>query len=185
MIFLMHLLKLAHISSVLTPCIVQIRAQRTRSKSSSGKPPHSPSKICMATFCDFFLFLLADSLTNSLLKSFVCLFMWMCAGSPYLSSMNVNPRRVAVAAWRLPRASLGNTAGNVSGESSLARLTSLSNGHGKTQTAESLQSTVSGVSPEAQMARDPLLFLCLSICDSMKRKSVPWLKCKYLHVIVM
>ncbi|XP_068444870.1 IQ domain-containing protein E [Clinocottus analis] len=53
--------------------------------------------------------------------------------SPYLSSMNVNPRRAAVAAWRLPRASLGDTRGDTLGESGSARLTSLSNGHDVSQ----------------------------------------------------
>ncbi|KAM7419650.1 hypothetical protein PAMA_016645 [Pampus argenteus] len=51
--------------------------------------------------------------------------------SPYLSSLNVNPRRTAVAAWRLPRASLGDTRGDTPGDS--ARLTSLSNGHDLSQ----------------------------------------------------
>ncbi|XP_029315645.1 IQ domain-containing protein E [Cottoperca gobio] len=57
--------------------------------------------------------------------------------SPYLSSMNVNPRRAAVAAWRLPRASLGDTRGDTPGESGSARLTSLSNGHDVSQTLRS------------------------------------------------
>uniref|UniRef100_UPI0037E73EA9 IQ domain-containing protein E n=1 Tax=Semicossyphus pulcher TaxID=241346 RepID=UPI0037E73EA9 len=57
--------------------------------------------------------------------------------SPYLSSMNVNPRRAAVAAWRLPRASLGDTRGDTPGESGSARLTSLSNGHDASQTLRS------------------------------------------------
>ncbi|KAM8772023.1 IQ domain-containing protein E isoform 1-T2 [Acanthopagrus schlegelii] len=57
--------------------------------------------------------------------------------SPYLYSMNVNPRRAAVAAWRLPRASLGDTRGDTPGESSSARLTSLSNGHDASQTLRS------------------------------------------------
>ncbi|XP_073319912.1 IQ domain-containing protein E [Pagrus major] len=57
--------------------------------------------------------------------------------SPYFSSMNMNPRRAAVAAWRLPRASLGDTRGDTPGESSSARLTSLSNGHGASQTLRS------------------------------------------------
>ena len=52
-------------------------------------------------------------------------------GSPYLSSLNVNPRRAAVAAWRLPRASLGDTRGEAAGDSGSALLTSLSNGHGR------------------------------------------------------
>ncbi|KAK9540691.1 hypothetical protein VZT92_003128 [Zoarces viviparus] len=58
-------------------------------------------------------------------------------GSPYLSSMNVNPRRAAVAAWRLPRASLGDTRGDTLGGSGSARLTSLSNGHDASQTLRS------------------------------------------------
>ncbi|GAA6221643.1 IQ domain-containing protein E [Lates japonicus] len=57
--------------------------------------------------------------------------------SPYLSSLNVNPRRAAVAAWRLPRASLGDTRGESTGESGSARLTSLSNGHDLSQTLRS------------------------------------------------
>ncbi|TMS22871.1 IQ domain-containing protein E [Larimichthys crocea] len=57
--------------------------------------------------------------------------------SPYLSSMNMNPRRAAVAAWRLPRASLGDTRGDTPGESGSARLTSLSNGHDASQTLRS------------------------------------------------
>uniref|UniRef100_A0A8C2W8G2 IQ domain-containing protein E n=2 Tax=Cyclopterus lumpus TaxID=8103 RepID=A0A8C2W8G2_CYCLU len=51
--------------------------------------------------------------------------------------MNVNPRRAAVAAWRLPRASLGDTRGDALGESGSARLTSLSNGHDVSQTLRS------------------------------------------------
>lgn len=57
--------------------------------------------------------------------------------SPYLSSMNVNPRRAAVAAWRLPRASLGDTRGDTPGEIGSARLTSLSNGFDVSQTLRS------------------------------------------------
>ncbi|XP_074485831.1 IQ domain-containing protein E isoform X1 [Sebastes fasciatus] len=57
--------------------------------------------------------------------------------SPYLSSMSVKPRRAAVAAWRLPRASLGDTRGDTPVESGSARLTSLSNGHDLSQTLRS------------------------------------------------
>ncbi|XP_042341894.1 IQ domain-containing protein E [Plectropomus leopardus] len=57
--------------------------------------------------------------------------------SPYLSSMNVNPRRAAVAAWRVPRLSLGDTRGDTPGESGSAHLTSLSNGHDVSQTLRS------------------------------------------------
>ncbi|KAK1886283.1 IQ domain containing protein E [Dissostichus eleginoides] len=61
--------------------------------------------------------------------------------SPYLSSMNVNPRRAAVAAWRLPRASLGDTRGDTRGDTpgdgGSARITSLSNGHDVSQTLRS------------------------------------------------
>ncbi|XP_076004133.1 IQ domain-containing protein E [Genypterus blacodes] len=57
--------------------------------------------------------------------------------SPYLSSLNVNPRRAAVAAWRLPRASLGDTRGDTLRESASAHLTSLSNGHDLSQTMRS------------------------------------------------
>ncbi|XP_026214848.1 IQ domain-containing protein E isoform X2 [Anabas testudineus] len=49
--------------------------------------------------------------------------------SPYLSSLNVNSRKAAVAAWRLPRASLGDTREDTPGDITSARLTSLSNGH--------------------------------------------------------
>ncbi|XP_037327835.2 IQ domain-containing protein E isoform X2 [Pungitius pungitius] len=59
------------------------------------------------------------------------------SGSPYLSSMNMNPRRAAVAAWRLPRASLGDTRGDPLGGSGPARITSLSNGHDVSQTMRS------------------------------------------------
>ncbi|KAK5865552.1 hypothetical protein PBY51_019816 [Eleginops maclovinus] len=57
--------------------------------------------------------------------------------SPYLSSMNVNPRRAVVAAWRLPRASLGDTRGDTPGDGGSARITSLSNGHDMSQTLRS------------------------------------------------
>lgn len=53
------------------------------------------------------------------------------SGSPYLSSLNMNSKRAAVAAWRLPRPSLGDTRGNTSREHRSAHLTSLSNGHGR------------------------------------------------------
>ncbi|XP_061536364.1 IQ domain-containing protein E [Phycodurus eques] len=46
--------------------------------------------------------------------------------SPYLSSLNVNPRKAAVSAWKLPRTSLCDTPG---GETGSARFTSLSNHH--------------------------------------------------------
>ncbi|XP_034043333.1 IQ domain-containing protein E [Thalassophryne amazonica] len=54
--------------------------------------------------------------------------------SPYLSSLNMNPRRAVVAAWRLPRASSGDTRGDVPGESASTNFTSLSNGHDLSQT---------------------------------------------------
>ncbi|XP_022064628.2 IQ domain-containing protein E [Acanthochromis polyacanthus] len=57
--------------------------------------------------------------------------------SPYLSSLNVNPRRAAMGAWRLPRASLGDSRGDTPGETGSARLTSLSNGHDVSQTLRS------------------------------------------------
>ncbi|KAM9792298.1 IQ domain-containing protein E [Neosynchiropus ocellatus] len=57
--------------------------------------------------------------------------------SPYLSSLNMNTRRAAVAAWRLPRASLGDTRGDVTGEMGFSCLTSLSNGHDVSQTLRS------------------------------------------------
>ncbi|KAM9314874.1 IQ domain-containing protein E [Pholidichthys leucotaenia] len=67
--------------------------------------------------------------------------------SPYLTSMNVSHRRAAVGAWRWPSASLGDTAG----ETSAARLMSLSNGYDVSQilrsefdaTPELLNSTLS------------------------------------------
>ncbi|XP_035001477.2 IQ domain-containing protein E [Hippoglossus stenolepis] len=64
--------------------------------------------------------------------------------SPYLSSLNVNPRRAAVAAWRLPRASLGDTRGEAAGDCGSALLTSLSNGHDLSPTLRS----VCDVTPE-------------------------------------
>ncbi|XP_029996979.1 IQ domain-containing protein E isoform X2 [Sphaeramia orbicularis] len=57
----------------------------------------------------------------------------MSPKSPYLSSLNMNPRRAAVVAWRLPRASLGDTRGGTPGEMGSARFTSLSNGHDLSQ----------------------------------------------------
>ncbi|XP_029948877.1 IQ domain-containing protein E [Salarias fasciatus] len=57
--------------------------------------------------------------------------------SPYLSSLNVNPRRAAVGAWRLPKPSLGDSRGDTPGETGSARLSSLlSNGHDVTQRSE-------------------------------------------------
>nr|XP_020498701.1 IQ domain-containing protein E [Labrus bergylta] len=53
--------------------------------------------------------------------------------SPYLSSLNVNARKAAVAAWKLPRASLGDATGDTAGEGVSARLVSLSNGHDASQ----------------------------------------------------
>ncbi|XP_068177432.1 IQ domain-containing protein E [Antennarius striatus] len=64
-------------------------------------------------------------------------------GSPYLTSMNVNPRRVVVAAWRPPRSSLGDTRGDTTGEGGLAHLRSLSNGHECNVTPKLLQQTLS------------------------------------------
>ncbi|KAM4594482.1 IQ domain-containing protein E isoform 2-T2 [Fundulus diaphanus] len=49
--------------------------------------------------------------------------------SPYLFSLNMNSKRAAVAAWRLPRPSLGDARGDTLRERCLARHTSLSNGH--------------------------------------------------------
>ncbi|KAJ0033624.1 hypothetical protein NQD34_000731 [Periophthalmus magnuspinnatus] len=51
--------------------------------------------------------------------------------SPYLTSLNVNPRRAAVAAWRLPRASLGGSREGTPGDRDTgpARSAFLSNGH--------------------------------------------------------
>ncbi|XP_077428225.1 IQ domain-containing protein E isoform X2 [Vanacampus margaritifer] len=46
--------------------------------------------------------------------------------SPYLSSMNVNPRKASMSAWKLPWASLCDTPG---GETYSTRFTSLSNHH--------------------------------------------------------
>uniref|UniRef100_A0A3P9M3G9 IQ motif containing E n=1 Tax=Oryzias latipes TaxID=8090 RepID=A0A3P9M3G9_ORYLA len=50
--------------------------------------------------------------------------------SPYLSSLNTNPRRAAVRAWRLPRGSLGETRGDTPGTAGPRHCTSLSNGFG-------------------------------------------------------
>ncbi|XP_035993319.1 IQ domain-containing protein E isoform X3 [Fundulus heteroclitus] len=49
--------------------------------------------------------------------------------SPYLFSLNMNSKRAAVAAWRLPRPSLGDARGETLRERCSARHTSLSNGH--------------------------------------------------------
>ncbi|KAJ0051241.1 hypothetical protein NL108_016544 [Boleophthalmus pectinirostris] len=51
--------------------------------------------------------------------------------SPYLTSLNVNPRRAAVAAWRLPRASLGGSREGTPGDRDTGPASSafLSNGH--------------------------------------------------------
>ncbi|XP_072319874.1 IQ domain-containing protein E [Eucyclogobius newberryi] len=51
--------------------------------------------------------------------------------SPYLTSLNMNPRRAAVAAWRLPRASLGGSREGTPGdrETGPGRSAFLSNGH--------------------------------------------------------
>ncbi|XP_030591822.1 IQ domain-containing protein E isoform X2 [Archocentrus centrarchus] len=57
--------------------------------------------------------------------------------SPYLTSLNVNTRKAAVGAWRLPTASLGDTRLSTPGETGPVRLTSLSNGHGVSQTLRS------------------------------------------------
>ncbi|XP_075869794.1 IQ domain-containing protein E isoform X2 [Nelusetta ayraudi] len=58
--------------------------------------------------------------------------------SPYLASMSVNPRRVAVAAWRQPRASLGDARGcTPPGDGGSACFTSLSNGNDSSQTQRS------------------------------------------------
>lgn len=54
--------------------------------------------------------------------------------SPYLTSLNLNPRRAAVAAWRLPRASLGSSREGTPGEPGSAHPASLSNGHDLSQT---------------------------------------------------
>ncbi|KAM9770858.1 IQ domain-containing protein E [Menidia menidia] len=64
--------------------------------------------------------------------------------SPYLTSLNMNSKRAALGAWRLPRASLGDTRGDPCGEIGSARLTSLSNGHDVSQTLRS----ESDVSPQ-------------------------------------
>ncbi|KAJ3614144.1 hypothetical protein NHX12_017720, partial [Muraenolepis orangiensis] len=56
--------------------------------------------------------------------------------SPYLSSLKVSSKRAAVSAWRLPRASLGDASVasvDTLGASASPCLTSLSNGHGLSQ----------------------------------------------------
>ncbi|XP_028260690.1 IQ domain-containing protein E [Parambassis ranga] len=55
--------------------------------------------------------------------------------SPYLISLNLNTRRAAVGAWKVPRASLGDTRGDTPGDT--AWFTSLSNGHDASQTLRS------------------------------------------------
>lgn len=63
-----------------------------------------------------------------------------------------------MAAWRLPRASLGDTRGDSPGDTGSARLTSLSNGHGRhiqTQLWLHRQCLSSGrMAVEAQMERE-------------------------------
>ncbi|XP_077574464.1 IQ domain-containing protein E isoform X2 [Stigmatopora nigra] len=54
------------------------------------------------------------------------IFLISCAGSPYRSSLSMNHRKVALSAWKLPRASFCDTPG---GEMGPARFTSLSNNH--------------------------------------------------------
>ncbi|XP_028303968.1 IQ domain-containing protein E isoform X1 [Gouania willdenowi] len=64
--------------------------------------------------------------------------------SPYLSSLNVNPRRATVGAWRLPASPLGDNRDDTPGETSSARLSSiLSNGHDCDITPELLKHTLS------------------------------------------
>lgn len=70
------------------------------------------------------------------------MFSFVFVGSPYLTSLNVNHRRAAVGAWRLPRASLGDTRLDTPGETGPARLTSLSNGLGRCH--EGTTSSVNG-----------------------------------------
>ncbi|KAM4603761.1 IQ domain-containing protein E [Polymixia lowei] len=88
--------------------------KRTRKMRSSGKPPPSPTYV------------------RACLRA--------CTGSPYLTSLNVNPKRAAVSAWRLPRASKGESTGeriDPLGDTASARLTALSNGHDLSQTVRS------------------------------------------------
>ncbi|KAK2817323.1 hypothetical protein Q5P01_025514 [Channa striata] len=73
--------------------------------------------------------------------------------SPYMTSLNVNPRRAAVAAWRLPRGSLGDARGDAPGENSSARLTSLSNGHDLSQTLRSEYDTTPELFKQTLSAR--------------------------------
>lgn len=63
----------------------------------------------------------ADTLTSSTKLFFICVHV----GSPYLISLNLNTRRAAVGARKVPRTSRGDTPGDS------AWLTSLSNGHGR------------------------------------------------------
>ncbi|KAG7256291.1 hypothetical protein CRUP_016291, partial [Coryphaenoides rupestris] len=64
--------------------------------------------------------------------------------SPYLSSLKLSSKRVAMSAWRLPRASLGDasaasvdTLGAATAAAASPCLTSLSNGHGSSQSMRS------------------------------------------------
>lgn len=122
---------------VLLPLVIGIACvqyPRTCRKRSSVKPPKSPSKFYL-TGCGEFLF---GRMLLPFTVRVVTIFSHaehMCAGSPYLASMSVNPRRAAVAAWRQPRASLGDARGcTPPGDGGPACFTSLSNGNGRHHT---------------------------------------------------
>lgn len=95
------------------------------------------------------------------------IYLCVCLGSPYLSSLNMNSRRAAVAAWRLPRTSLGDTRGDAPGESVSARSTSLSNGHHGRQHIN----TTDSISPHQRSLyrsngkRDDFLFSQSMVCS--------------------
>lgn len=110
--------------------IVCAQYPRTCRKRSSAKPPKSPSKFCLPGCAEF---LWADAVTEMSPPFFLInVLNARVQGSPYLASMSVNPRRVAVAAWRQPRASLGDARGcTPPGDGGSACFTSLSNGNGR------------------------------------------------------
>ncbi|CAL8331054.1 unnamed protein product [Lota lota] len=95
-----------------------------------------------------------EELLNSVVLSWICAFMLnqrttkkrisskppSSPRSPYLSSLKVSSKRVAVSAWRLPRASLGDASVasvDTLGAAASPCLTSLSNGHGLSQSMRS------------------------------------------------
>ncbi|CAL8330712.1 unnamed protein product [Merluccius merluccius] len=81
--------------------------------------------------------------------------------SPYLSSLKVSSRRVAVSAWRLPRASLGDTSvasvdtlgAAAASASASPSLTSLSNGYGPSQSMRSEYDVTAEILTQALTSR--------------------------------